>query len=191
MRFTMNARHPANDDLPFSYPVKVGHISANPVRIGLEASAEELKALAKFWNVVSVEYLKAELQVSRWKKDGVKIKGEVHAAVTQSCVVTLEPVSSKIDETVEQIFVPEGSKLARMVTNEEGEIVLDPDGPDIPDQFTGDSIDVGAVVAEFAALAIDPYPRKADAEFAEAAEKEPEEEKRPSPFAVLKDWKKD
>jgi len=100
-------------------------------------------------------------------------------------------VSSKIDETVEQIFVPEGSKLARMVTNEEGEIVLDPDGPDIPDQFTGDSIDVGAVVAEFAALAIDPYPRKPDAAFPETAEKEPEEEKRPSPFAVLKDWKKD
>lgn len=187
----MNARHAANDDLPFSYPVKVGHISANPVRIVLEADAEELKALAKFWDVVSVEYLKAELQVSRWKKDGVKVKGEVHAAVTQSCVVTLEPVSSKIDETIEQIFVPEGSKLARMVTNEEGEIVLDPDGPDIPDQFTGDSIDVGAVVAEFAALAIDPYPRKPDAAFPETAEKEPEEEKRPSPFAVLKDWKKD
>ncbi len=78
----MNARHAANDDLPFSYPVKVGHISANPVRIGLEANAEELKALAKFWDVVSVEYLKAELQVTRWKRDGVKIKGEVHAAVT-------------------------------------------------------------------------------------------------------------
>lgn len=88
--------------------------------------------------------------------------------------MTLEPVPSKIDETVEHIFVPEGSKLARMVTNEQGEIVLDPDGPDIPDQFTGDSIDVGAVVAEFAALAIDPYPRKPDAEFAVKGEKEPE-----------------
>ncbi|MFK3778525.1 YceD family protein [Agrobacterium sp. NPDC089420] len=187
----MNTRHAANDDLPFSYPVKVGHISANPVRIGLEADAEELKALAKFWDVLSVDYLKAELQVSRWKKDGVKIKGEVHAAVTQSCVVTLEPVSSRIEETLEQIFVPEGSKLARMTTNEEGEIVLDPDGPDIPDQFTGDSIDAGAVVAEFAALAIDPYPRKSDVEFVDTGDKEPEEEKRPSPFAALKDWKKD
>ncbi|AQS62105.1 hypothetical protein AGRHK599_LOCUS851 [Rhizobium rhizogenes] len=187
----MNTRHAANDDLPFSYPVKVGHISANPVRIGLEADAEELKALAKFWDVLSVDYLKAELQVSRWKKDGLKIKGEVHAAVTQSCVVTLEPVSSRIEETLEQIFVPEGSKLARMVTNEEGEIVLDPDGPDIPDQFTGDSIDVGAVVVEFAALAIDPYPRKPDAEFVDTGDREREEEKRPSPFAALKDWKKD
>ncbi|PYG57659.1 DUF177 domain-containing protein [Rhizobium sp. UGM030330-04] len=187
----MNTRHAANDDLPFSYPVKVGHISANPVRIGLEADAEELKALAKFWDVLSVDYLKAELQVSRWKKDGLKIKGEVHAAVTQSCVVTLEPVSSRIEETLEQIFVPEGSKLARMVTNEEGEIVLDPDGPDIPDQFTGDSIDVGAVVVEFAALAIDPYPRKPDAEFVDTGDGEREEEKRPSPFAALKDWKKD
>lgn len=187
----MNARRAANDDLPFSYPLKVGHISANPVRIGLEADVGELAALAKFWDVVSVEYLKAELQVSRWKKDGVKVKGEVHAAITQSCVVTLEPVSSRIDEAFEHVFVPEGSKLARMVTNDQGEIVLDPDGPDIPDQFTGDAIDVGAVVAEFAALAIDPYPRKPDAELAEAAESEPQEEKRPSPFAVLKDWKKD
>ncbi len=187
----MNSHHAANDDAPFSYLVKVGHISANPVRIGLAASPDELKALAKFWNVVSVEYLKSELQVTRWKKDGIKIKGEVQAAITQSCVVSLEPVSSVINEQIEQIFVPEGSKLARMVTNEEGEIVLDPDGPDIPDQFTGDTIDVGVVVAEFAALAIDPYPRKPDVDFGGYGQTTPEEDKKPSPFAVLKDWKKD
>lgn len=187
----MNAPHAANDDVPFSYPVKVGHISANPVRIRLEASAEELKALAKFWDVLSVESLKSELQVTRWKRDGIKITGEVHAAVTQACVVTLEPVPSRIDETIEHIFVPEGSKLAKMVTNDVGEIVLDPDGPDTPDQFSGDTIDVGVVVAEFAALALDPYPRKSDVEFPGYGEEIPEEEKRPSPFAALKDWKKD
>ncbi|QCI98163.1 YceD family protein [Agrobacterium larrymoorei] len=187
----MKSPHAANDDAPFSYPVKVGHISANPVRIGLTASPEELQALAKFWDVVSVEYLKSELQVTRWKKDGIRIKGQVEARVTQSCVVTLEPVSSDINEKVEQIFVPEGSKLARMVTNDEGEIVLDPDGPDIPDQFVGDTIDVGIVVAEFAALAIDPYPRKPDVDFDGYGEKTPFEDKKPSPFAVLKDWKKD
>ncbi len=187
----MKSPHAANDDAPFSYPVKVGHISANPVRIGLTASTEELQALAKFWDVVSVEYLKSELQVTRWKKDGIRIKGQVEARVTQSCVVTLEPVSSDINEKVEQIFVPEGSKLARMVTNDEGEIVLDPDGPDIPDQFVGDTIDVGVVVAEFAAMAIDPYPRKADVDFEGYGEKTPFEDKKPSPFAVLKDWKKD
>ncbi|KQO80208.1 DUF177 domain-containing protein [Rhizobium sp. Leaf262] len=187
----MNSHHAANDDVPFSYPVKVGHISANPVRIGLSANADELKALAKLWDVVSVEYLKSQLQVTRWKRDGIKITGDVQAGLTQSCVVTLEPVSSVVDETFEHVFVPEGSKLARMMTNEQGEIVLDPDGPDTPDQFSGDTIDVGAVVAEFAALAIDPYPRKPDVDFAGYGEAKAGEDKKPSPFAVLKDWKKD
>lgn len=187
----MNSQQAANDDVPFSYPVKVGHISANPVRIGLTASPEELTGLAKLWDVLSVEYLKSELQVTRWKRDGLKITGEVRAALTQACVVSLEPVSSVISETIEQIFVPEGSKLARMMTNEQGEIVLDPDGPDSPDQFSGDTIDVGVVVAEFAALAIDPYPRKPDADFAGFDEENAGVEQKPSPFAVLKDWKKD
>jgi len=187
----MKSPHAANDDAPFSYLVKVGHISANPVRIGLEASPEELKALAKFWDVLSVDYLKSELQVTRWKRDGIRIKGQVQAGIVQACVVTLEPVPSVIDEKVEQIFVPEGSKLARMTTNEEGEIVLDPEGPDIPEQFVGDTIDVGVVVAEFAALAIDPYPRKDGIDFDGYGEKTPMEHKKPSPFAVLKDWKKD
>lgn len=187
----MNSQHAGHDDVPFSYPVKVGHISANPVRIRLEANADELKALADVWNVLSVENLKAELQLTRWKRDGIKVKGELHSGVTQACIVSLEPVSSRINETFEHVFVPEGSKLARIVTNEEGEIVLDPDGPDIPDQFTGDTIDIGAVVAEFAALAIDPYPRKPDASFSGFGDDNEVDDKPPSPFAALKDWKKD
>lgn len=176
----------------FSYPVKVGNISANAVTVKLEADARELAALAEVWQVEAVKSLKAELQIARWKKDGVRVKGEVEAEIVQSCVVTLEPVESTIKEHLEQIFVPEGSKLARIVTNEASEMVLDPDGPDLPEAFTGDTIDAGAVVAEFAALAIDPYPRKPGIEFKDHIEGDPDEKAgRPNPFAVLKDWKKD
>ncbi len=38
-------------------------------------------------------------------------------------------------------------------------MVLDPDGPDLPEPFVGDTIDAGALIAEFAALGIDPYPK--------------------------------
>ncbi|PXA87980.1 metal-binding protein [Caulobacter sp. D4A] len=176
---------------PFSYPVKVGNISANAVTVKLEADARELAGLAKLWQVVSVVSLKAELQIARWKKDGVRLKGWVEADIVQSSVVTLEPVASTINEQVEQIFVPEGSKLARIVSDT-AEMVIDPDGPDLPEMFTGDTIDVGEVVAEFAALAIDPYPREPDAEFADHLEGDADEKSgRPNPFAVLKDWKKD
>jgi uncharacterized metal-binding protein YceD (DUF177 family) len=177
---------------PFSYLVKVGHISVNPVTVHLEANERELEGLTKLWQVSAVRSLSAELQVNRWKKDGVRIKGRVRAEITQACVVTLDPIDSVIDEHVEQIFVPEGSKLARMTTGEAAELVVDPDGPDLPELFEGDAIDVGDAVAEFAALAIDPYPRKQGIEFADHVESSAEDKnERPNPFAVLKDWKKD
>lgn len=176
---------------PFSFPVKVGHISANAVAIHIEANEKERAALAKAWNVLEVSSLEADLQVARWKKDGVKMKGEVKAKIVQACVVTLDPVESLIEEPVESIFVPEGSRLARIAANDSGEMVLDPDGPDIPDVFTGDTIDAGEVVAEHVALAIDPYPRKAGVSFGERIESTEKDDIKPNPFAALKDWKKD
>lgn len=178
-------------DVPFSYPVKVGHISANPVEVHVEADPSELKGLAALWNVLSVESLSADLKIARWKRDGIRIKGRVRASIVQACVVTLDPVPSEIDEDFEQIFVPEGSKLARAPTSDGGEMLLDPDGPDLPEPFTGDTIDAGEVVAEFAALAIDPYPRKAGIGFEGHIEDSGENDRKPSPFAALKDWKKE
>lgn len=181
-----------DDEAPFSYLVKVGHISANPVEVTLSADAQERAGLAELWSVLEVKALDATFTVQRWKRDGVRLKGRVKADIVQACVVTLDPVEAHIDEPVELVFVPEGSKLARMpVSSETGEVLLDPDGPDAPEIFTGDTIDAGVVAAEYAALAIDPYPRKADVDFSDHIESTDKDDKKPSPFAVLKDWKKD
>lgn len=188
----MKNEHNHEGKPPFSYPVKVGNISANAVTVTLEADDRERKGVAELWNVLEVRSLTAEVYLSRWKKDGVRAKGRVKADIVQSCVVTLEPVETLIDEPFEQIFVPEGSKLARVVANDAAEMVLDPDGPDLPEMFEGDTIDVGEAVTEFAALAIDPYPRKSGVEFADHIESDASDKGgKPNPFAVLKDWKKD
>ena len=181
-----------DDETPFSYMVKVGHVSANPVEVTISADAAERAGLAKLWSILEVKALSATFEIRRWKRDGVRLKGRVTADVVQACVVTLEPVESHIDEPVEVVFVPEGSKLARQpAASESGEMLLDPDGPDAPEIFTGDSIDAGEVAAEHVALAIDPYPRKASAAFAGHIESTDKDDRKPSPFAVLKDWKKD
>lgn len=177
-------------DNPFSYLVKVGHVSANPISVRLSADARELQGLAALWKVEDVKSLAADLQILRWKKDGIRIRGTVDAEIVQACIVSLEPVGSTIAEEFDQIFIPEGSKLARIAT-ENGEMVVDPDGPDLPELFSGDSIDVGTVVAEFAALAIDPYPRKPDSDFRDHIEDDGSADQRPSAFSALKDWKKD
>ncbi|HEV7251031.1 MAG TPA: DUF177 domain-containing protein [Shinella sp.] len=180
-----------DDDTPFSYLVKVGHISANPVEVRINADAEERAGLTRLWSVLEVKALSATLQVQRWKRDGVRLKGRVTADIVQACVVTLDPVEAHIDEPVDVIFVPEGSKLARLPLAESGEMLLDPEGPDAPEIFTGDTIDAGVAAAEHVALAIDPYPRRADVAFAGHIESTDEDDRKPSPFAVLKDWKKD
>ena len=180
---------PQGEKPPFSYAVKVGGVSHNPLEVHLEADDRERVALARLWSVESVDSFSADLKIRRWKKDGVKIIGEVRATVTQSCVVTLEPVKSDILEEIDQIFVPEGSALARLPQNEEGEILIDPEGPDLPDVFVGDTIDVGDVAAEFAAMGIDAYPRKPGVTFEAPQTEVAPEEKKPSPFAVLKNLK--
>ncbi|TIV50461.1 MAG: DUF177 domain-containing protein, partial [Mesorhizobium sp.] len=80
-----------------------------------------------------------------------------------------------IDEPVEALFLPEQSKLGREGFEGGGEIVLDADGPDSPETFSGDTIDVGALAEQFFGLAIDPYPRKPGASLDTAGD-DPSEE---------------
>ncbi|WP_420409019.1 YceD family protein [Hoeflea sp.] len=181
----------SHDSSAFSFPVKVGHVSANPVTVTISADEAELEKLKAQWDVLAVSAFEAEIAIGRWKRDGVRLKGRVRATIEQACVVTLDPVEQQIDEEVEAVFLPENSRLAKRMTDGNGEMFLDPEGPDLPDTFSGDTIDVGAVAAEFAALAIDPYPRKPDLDYADRIESDETTDKKPSPFAVLQGLKRD
>ncbi|WP_099866247.1 YceD family protein [Pararhizobium haloflavum] len=175
---------------PFAYKINVGHVSANPLTVKMEADMTEREALARDWGVSAVLDFAATFEVVRWKRDGVRLTGTVKCRVEQPCVVTLEPVVQNIEEPVSATFVPDGSKLARMTDLSGGEIVIDAEGPDMPEPFAGDVIDAGAVAAEFAAMAIDRYPRKPGVRFGEHIESRDDDgETAPSPFAALKDWK--
>ena len=175
----------------FSYEVKISHVSANPITVRISADAADLKRLGRQWGVQEVQSFEAELVLGRWKRDGIRVKGHVSSAIVQECVVTLDPVPQQIEEDFEAVFLPENSRLARRPVDGNGEMFLDPDGPDLPELFSGDSIDVGAVAAEFAALSIDAYPRKQGLEYADHVESDPASDKKPSPFAVLQGLKRD
>jgi hypothetical protein len=56
-------------------------------------------------------------------------------------------------------------------------LLLDAEGPDAPETFEGDQIDVGALAEEIFALSIDPYPRLPEAALEQpAAIEEPQPE---------------
>lgn len=153
---------------PVSFLVNVSRMPQKGMSAIVDADAAQRAALAEAHGLLSVERYKADLVVTKWKRNGIKVSGRVKAQITQACIVTLEPVEATIDADVEGVFLPEDSKLARQGFNEAGEILLDAEGPDAPETFTGDTIDAGALAEEFFGLAIDPYPRKTGAAIASA-----------------------
>ncbi|TIO10259.1 DUF177 domain-containing protein [Mesorhizobium sp.] len=145
---------------PVSFAANVARLPQNGLPVVIEADAAQRAALASEHELLSVESYRAELLVAPWKRNGVKVSGRVEADITQACIVTLDPVEAHIDEAVDGLFLPEQSKLGRQGFEGGGEILLDAEGPDSPETFSGNTIDVGALAEQFFGLAIDPYPRK-------------------------------
>lgn len=158
--------HQDQDKSPVSFTASVTRLPQKGMPIVIEADQRQREALAAAHRLVSVERFRAELLVAPWRRNGVKVTGRVEADITQECVVTLDPLHSRIDEAVDGLFLPEDSKLARLGFEAGGEIHVDAEGPDSPEIFSGDTIDVGALAEEFFGLGIDPYPRKPGATLA-------------------------
>ena len=148
---------------PISFTVNVARLPQRGLEVTIDADDSQREALAAAHGLLEVTHMRADLVVSSWKKGGVKVSGRVQARIAQACIVTLEPVQSRIDEAVSALFLPETSKLAVPKRLADGEILLDAEGEDGPETFSGDTIDVGALVEEFFELGIDPYPRKSGA----------------------------
>ncbi len=164
------SQHPERS--PVSFDVHVARLPRVGMPVLIEADEAQRERLAHIHDLESVESFRADLLVTPWKRNGVKVAGRVSAAITQACVVTLEPIVAKIDEAFSATYLPEDSKLGREGFGQGGEILIDVDGPDSPETFAGDRIDVGALAEEFFGLAIDPYPRRSDAAIAVSDEPE-------------------
>lgn len=162
------------DKSPISYEVSVSRLPKKGMPVMIEADERQRARLARDHGLSGVTSLRADLLVSGWKRNGVRIAGRVVADIVQECVVTLEPVHDHIDEEIAATFLPEDSKLGREGFGLGGEILIDVDGPDSPETFSGDRIDVGALAEEYFGLAIDPYPRKAGVELQTAERDAPE-----------------
>ncbi|MBL8584745.1 MAG: DUF177 domain-containing protein [Rhizobiaceae bacterium] len=149
---------------PVSFTAHVARLPKAGMPVVIDATEAQREELAAAHGLEAVSRFHAELLVAPWKRNGVRVEGRVVADIVQACVVTLEPIEAHIDEPVSAIFLPEASRLGREGFGDGGEIVLSVDGPDSPETFDGERIDIGALAEEFFGLAIDPYPRKPGAD---------------------------
>jgi uncharacterized metal-binding protein YceD (DUF177 family) len=170
----------------FSRPVNQEDIFRLPLRRSIAATAEERRGLAKRFGLVSLERLEADLEIVSAGTSGRHVlRGSFRAEVTQRCVVTLEPVEASIQEPFELFLEWDRSRDEGGGTCS-GDFGADEDFVEIGKD---EGLDLGEIVAQQLSLALDPYPRKADARFEEgwgAGSGEADGEARASPFSVLK-----
>jgi uncharacterized metal-binding protein YceD (DUF177 family) len=159
--------------------VAISELTPTGRHVAVVAGAAERERLATAFELPSLAHLEGRFLV-RETAAGAHVSGRVKADFERRCVVSLEPFSVSIDEEVELNFA---ERLDDPITDEEGlatyAIDLDHDAPDlIEDGY----IDLGAITAEFLALALEPYPHKPGVVFEGAGEsKNPQDH----PFAKL------
>jgi uncharacterized metal-binding protein YceD (DUF177 family) len=161
----------------FSRTIRAGHIKEAAQEHVVVADEAARAALAALYGLEGIARLRGTFVLRHERAGVIAATLDMQATVTQTCVVTLEPFEARIAEHSALRFVP-----ARNVPEGEEE-ELDPESLEGPDEipYINDVIDLGAALAEQLALALDPYPRKPDAELPEEYRGEPE-----GSFAALK-----
>jgi uncharacterized metal-binding protein YceD (DUF177 family) len=162
----------------WSVPVAAADIPETGRRLDLVADEAIRQAIVKAAGLAALPRLEAQFDLTRHGADGLQVAGRVAATVVQHCVVTLEPLESEVEETVDLVFVPQPEAEAASLQSTDAEP---------PEPLRDGAVDLGAIATEFLLLGIDPYPRKPGATFdAPVVEDDPSSH----PFAALAALKK-
>lgn len=176
---------------PLDWAHAVTSIPNEALRVEREADAAECRRLADLNGLLFVDELKVGYDLRPLGKGRYAFEGRLRARLTQRCVVSLEPIGSRIDEPITLEFWP--AEQIEQLETEHGAGARDGSAPasfpDVDTESIGPDgeMAVGMIIAEALTLAIPAYPRKPGAELrwqadtpaaAQAADRE-------NPFAVL------
>jgi uncharacterized metal-binding protein YceD (DUF177 family) len=172
---------------PWRVPFMVTQIPDTGLHRDIEAGQAVRDAMAELAGLRNILAASASLDLTPKGGGRFHVAGHVRARIGQTCVVTLDPIESDIDEAVDLIFAPPEQipELADLVDDAADSHV---EIPDPPERIVNGVIDLGRLATDALFLAIDPYPRKPDAVFEAPVEAEDPQD---HPFAALKALQRD
>jgi len=159
----------------------LGEIPESGLTAERHATPAARAEIAAALDLLACKRLQARYKVTPLSQGRYLLEGTVEADVVQACVVSLEPVESRIAEPFEVEFRPWPSGVSVAEFDALEAIDIEP--------LEGDTIPVGRIVYEQLASAIDPYPRKQGATLEQPASEAAEMREEAGPFAVLKQLK--
>ncbi len=153
-----------------------------PTSFAIEPDAEERAAIADRLEILAIRKLRFAGEIRPIGRQDWRLSATLGATVVQPCGVTLDPVTTRIDEEVDRTY------LAEMPEPEGGEEVEMPE--DDTAEALPETLDLQMVMEEALALALPPFPRAPGAELGEAAFTQPGKramtDAEAKPFAGLK-----
>lgn len=160
----------------FARVVEVARLAAgNDFEFDVSPEPDEAAALARLLGLVSIKGLRFSGRLgpldAGWDLEGVLV-----ARVVQTCVITLDPLISQIEQTVRRRFLP-GTAAAEIEVSPEDDDEIEP---------LRDRIDLGLVATEALALTLPDYPRKPGAQLeGDRPDDAPADGDNARPFAAL------
>jgi uncharacterized metal-binding protein YceD (DUF177 family) len=142
----------------FSRVVPISHLGEGETIYRLTAKAAERTALSQRLGLVALDRFEVDASLSREVAGGIRLAARIEAELVQECVVTLDPVPSRLDESF--VLIYRRRPLAQSEIIDVGEEDIEP--------LEGDSIDIGEAAAQQLSLALDPFPRTPTAKLPEA-----------------------
>ena len=175
---------------PSPTALRVAELSQNAqTPFSLRPDADSLRKIAEELDLSALRKLSFEGRLKALGRSDWQLEARLGATVVQPCVVTLEPVQTRIDVDVTRLFVQDYEEP------EETEVEMAEDDRTEP---LGAWIDPAVVMIEALALEIPEYPRADGAELGQAVYTKPgeapltDEDARPfAGLANLKDQLKD
>ena len=197
----MNAKHqrdrqsPRVSAGPFARPLNVHDVPREGLQRTITATEQECAAIAQAVDLPAVGRVAADLTIKPRAGGLMDVTGLLRAAITQVCVVSLEPFESAVEQQIDLTFAPavapDEYRPPKRRDRDAAPAPVRPtvvpgndDQQDPADPIIDDTIDLGAVALEFLVLACDIYPRKPDVHFTDAVIGD-NDEPEPSAFAML------
>jgi uncharacterized metal-binding protein YceD (DUF177 family) len=146
------------------------------------ANEAEIETIAGLLDLVRLGGLSLNYRFKHGGGGRLHLTGRLKADLTQTCVVTLDPLDTTVDIPVEIEFWPEGLLETPKGGDEPASVIA----LDAPEPIVGGRIDLGRVAYETFATSLDPYPKREGVSF-DWSQEEPGEaqEAKTGPFAGL------
>ncbi len=157
-------------EIEFSRPVSPEAIGEQGRTMSIEADRDECARLAERLGLNSLESLSAEIGLTPQKKGRfIHLEGRLQADIQQTCVVTLEPIETHIEASIERLYDTTMETLSDSdAVKESDNFDVEIDSEDDPrEALMEGQIDIGEAITEQLALEINPFPRKPGISFAE------------------------